>query len=594
MLSAIARFFIFACCVLALPSCVAERPNSDLVDLSKKLADENSARVKSVGRSPDTVALSDREYTFVDLDPATLGSAPYYLDLDVRFDTATIWTQADIDCTGCDPSTKASRAQDWDIKIHGRDISLNTNRLVDGTNLTEQAVAATNFKIPLDNFSNTLSLNDFSFLPQTPVSRPKLSITDLIDGTPGGSFGNTIMIRTTRGDRIIYFELVEAGVAPNWVLFNVREQVLGVDTAFKPPKRLFLKWGKDAVGSGIMQEDETGRIRAYLDFDACFSPDNKNICFSDDINAPLNSQIVDAKPIKNWDVYVELLTGSWNSGAFVINGGASRDEVNNSEFDAAALYLGQLKGLGQTSFDKSMRDLWGFSSMQEFWRKAPVQKEFEQASLGADGNNEFYHHSWYQVEQSNGEQVLAPNFRVYVLATTENEGVLFQITQTDAKGNIKQVAYRGATIKQPRQFNIAFRQTTPQLFKCRLPSGSGLQPLFALDSEIVDAETGLPLASDEFALIKVNIQRIDASAYPDASVFKAQQNINQVQASNMARTVNGKNFITAQGSHRAVFLQEARTQCDRGDDASQTYEISARLPGENLHIWNVTTQFCYE
>lgn len=583
---------------LLLSSCMADSPDTELVNLSKELAQQSKAPVSSVGRDPSSISLSDRAYTYVNFDELKKQGKqpPYYLDLDIPFDTAEVWTQADIDCSGCNEQTKKERAKKWDLKINGRDISLNTNN-IDKNGTTLQAVAATNLRAPLETFYQDINLEKQKILPQTKEPKPKITIANLTDGSALNTFGNSFMFRTTKGDRIIYFEIVEASMG--WVLFNVREQILGKDTAFKPARRLYIKWGKDAVGTGIMDVDEFGVIHAYFDFDACFNAQNEALCFAGNGDSALNSSIVASTPMPNWDAYVEIQIGGWKSGAFSINGGLSRDAKRNNEFDAAALYLGQIKGLGQLSYDKSMKELWGFSSMQEFWLNAEQQPEkYQQTNLGNDGINPFYTDIWYQVEQNSSigstQAKAVPNRRIYILETTKNEGLLFQVTDVDNLGNVKEIAYKGGKVKQPRQFKIKFRQTERTVINRKLNRSSSV-PIFALDNEIVDAESGQPLIKEEFEKVKISIRRLFSNG-GELETYKP-KTITQDQATAMQRktNVNGveKTLQTPAGDYQAVFEVYSNGPCSMAR-ANKDYEILARLPGEDMQVWQISTKVCYE
>lgn len=597
-----ALFSIFT--TLSLVACSPEQPKTDLVDISKTLAKESKAPVANVGRDPGSVALSDRAYTYVDLTPEKLDGKqpPYYLDLDIPFDTAVVWTQADIDCDGCDDATKKQRAQKWDLRINGRDISLNTNNIDKSTGATLQGMAATNIRAILQNYQESIDLKKYKILPQAAQIQPKLKVSDLTDGRLGGTLGNASIFRTTKGDRIIYFEIADVNSAASWVLFHVREQVLGKDNAFKPARRLYIKWGKDAIGEGIMQVDELGTIRAWFDFDACFNAENEALCFAGNGDSRLNNSVVAPAPMPNWDVYVQLTLGSW-SGAFSLNGGASRDAKNNTEFDAAALYLGQIKDRNRTYY-KSLNEIWGFSSMQEFWFNAEDKADrYAQTGLGTDGKNAFYTSMWYQIEQRNNAeqtdepiQVRAiPNRRIYMLETTKNEGLLFQVTGVDKLGGITQVAYKGGKVKQPRSFKIKFRQSEKGIIKYDIPSNApNANPVIALDAEIVDAETGQRLSEDEFKQVKIFIRR-QFNQNLEIETYQL-QTISADESQRMRRTatVNGQQqtYSTPAGDYQAVFNVPTTCLTIGGVNYPRNYEILARLPGEELQTWQIETNVC--
>lgn len=585
---------------ISLLSCMADSPDSELIEVSKQLAKQSKQKSSGIGRDASDIKLSDRPYTYVNLsEEKNKGrNPPYYLDLDIADDTAEIWTQADLDCPGCDPQTKKERAQKWDLKINGRDISLNTNLTSKATGNTLQAIAATTIYSPLNVFSESINRDAFPFKPQTTDIQPKVLAEQLVRGT--GSFGASFLLRTTKGNRIIYFELVNANVAPNWVLFNMREQVLGRDSQFTPSRPIYLKWGRDALGKGgIMDVDDTGIMRVYFDFDACYTA-GRNLCFSGDASRPLGPNVVNSKPMNNWDLYFSIRVGTWDNGAMILNGGGSRDIQRNNEYDAAALFLGQIapeKRNGRTD-QQPLDRLWGFSSFEQYKRMAANSNKYEQVTLGSGGNNAFYWDGWYDVILNNqGQAQAVPNNRIYMLETTEREGLAFQITKTDAQANIMQLAYRGAKVKQRRKFNIKFRQPNKAKIKLDLSKKTyGKKAyLFALDEEIVDSITGKPLAKDEFELIKYTIRRLDSSKVSGLKAELKQVTLDAEQAKLMTRIVNGKPLKTRKGTRMGVYAGSSGS-CKAGEPdqaPEEILEIKARLPGSNrLHTWQVTSKQC--
>lgn len=582
------------CIPLLLTACMADAPDTELESLAKQKVASDQQPDEGVTRDPSDIKLSDRDYTFVNLDASTLGEPPYYLDLDIAFDVAQIWSQSDIECQGCDPQIKEGRTQSWDLKIDGRDISLNTNRLDTETGNSLQAVAATSIYQPLEFFDQSIDLSKVRFQPQTPLSQARISSNRIIQGIRP-NYGASFLFRTTQG-RIVYFELVAGQVEPNWVLFHVREQTPGSDQTFGPARKMYIKWGRDATGQGIMTVNDGGFIEAYFDFDACFTTQGQDICFSGDNSAPLNADIVDSQPMKNWDLFFTVRVGNWDAGAMRLNGGANRDTNLNDEFDASALYLGALTSAQRVDSDqKSLETLWEFSSIEEFNRLAPQSSKYQEVAIGSDYFTPFDQYSWYDIVIGQSKTIAQPNQRIYLLETTEKEGLAFQISQTDDDANIRQIAYRGPTVKQRRQFDIKFRQA--EFGDIRLETASVDTkidvPFVALDAEIVDAETGLPLVADEFDLLKIRIRPLSVYANLDDHFFNS-YDIEATQADAMLRSANCSQLSVSAGQHQSVFVSKNKPDsCSTAIDGNLgSYEITARLPGKDLKRWQFKATVC--
>lgn len=602
-----ALFSIFT--TLSLVACSPEQPKTDLVDVSKTLAKESKAPVASVGRNPKDITLSDRAYTFVDLTADKLESAqpPYYLDMDIPYDKADVWQQVPCSeqeiaaqtcpkdgiaklCTAqeirtqtCVTDTKAERAKKWDLKVDGKYLSLNTNNLFPDGN-TAQGLAATDILSELQYFDQPLELSKYDILPQTQEKQSKLQVKDIANGA-ADTFGKSVMFRTTKGDRIVYFQIIDSG--SNWVLFYVREQIMGKDAGFKPAQKVYLKYGDDALGDGIIRFDDYGNLRAYFDFDACYSPENNGVCFDNGESKTLNSTIVSDSPMMNWDLFVEVNILNFQ-GSFVTNGGASRVDEYNTEFDAAALALGKLEGGG--FIQVSLKNLWGFSSVEEFYQVAAKTPErYTHTSFGSDGKNGFDLNGFYRIEQrkqSEDEEAkpqATPNQRIYMLETTKREGLLFQVTGVDKTGNVTQVAYKGGNVKQPRQFKIKFRQESAAVINI---DNRTFPAILALDEEIVDADTGEKLSEDEFKKIKISIRRINFSVSSNDLEQIKTLTLTKEEAQRMTRSdpQNPENkFTTEPGEHQGVF----KPQLSYSRASEFGYEIFARLPGEPMQRWQV-------
>ncbi|MBL4798412.1 MAG: hypothetical protein JKY50_13430 [Oleispira sp.] len=598
-------------------ACTASDPNSDLIAVAQKKVDVSKSPSTGVGRDPSDIQLSDRQYTYVDLDPAQLGNnGPWFLDLDIEFDSANIWLQSDIDCEGCDPELKQEREQQWDLKIDGRDISLNTNRVDEDNGATYQAVASTDIFQPLQSFNDAIAIDSLSFKPQSASIEPQLQGEQLVKGA--ASFGASFLIRTTVGDRYIYFQLVDANEIGHWVLFHIREQVIGIDESFKPARKLYLRWGEDAIGNqGIMHADKHGILRAYFNFDACYDDPNSASCFSGDSNANLGSNVVSANKINNYDLYFQVRIGTWDQAAMILNGGGARDTEFNDEFDAAGLYLGK-NGLGKLAFDNSLEELWEFNSMEEF-RRVAVDKNFEMKNFGSDGFTSFDKNIWYDVVRDQaGISKAQANQRIYLFETTKKEGLALQISKTDNDGNIRQVAYQGPTVKQRRQFDIRFRQPQTVNIDIRLDN-SDLTildsdelikniPIIALSREIVDSETGLALSKDEYKLIKFNIQPINfitGSAISDSMNSLKPHIVNSQLSAFMSRNSNDDFFSTEarEEAYSDVLLTGIppifRSSCQILDQQPAengqghlAIQVKARLPGKELISWRLNYRVC--
>lgn len=604
-------------------ACTASDPSSDLIAAAQKKVDISKSPSTGVGRDPSDIQLSNRQYTYVDLDPTQLGNnGPWFLDLDIEFDSANIWLQSDLDCEGCDPQQKQEREQQWDLKIDGRKISLNTNRVDPDNDATYQAVAATNIYQPLESFNESITLDTITFKPQTASIEPQLQGDQLIKGA--ASFGASFLLRTTAGDRYIYLQLVEANEVASWVLFHVREQVIGRDESFKPVRKLYLRWGEDAIGNqGIMNVDDNGILSAYFDFDACYSDANSSSCFSDEVQSGVGHDVVNTNKIDNYDLYFRIRIGTWDQASMILNGAGARDNEFNNQFDAAGLYLGK-NDWGKLSYDKSLSELWGFNSMNEFRRIADAS-DFDMKNFGSDGFNTFDKNIWYDVvREPAGNSTAQANQRIYLFETTEKEGLALQISKTDIKGNIRQIAYQGPKVKQRRQFDIRFRQPETVNIEMLLhnedlavmdadgnPTTLREVPVFALDQEIVDAETGLPLAKDEYDLINFSIRVIkyrtdefisgvDPIEWPSYTIDPRRAALMVRQSQGSETETSATNYATSAGEYQNVSIGYiptlARRSCERyeqePDKHWNAYQINARLPGKELISWRVNYRTC--
>lgn len=572
-------FFVVvsAALLMVLSACKTEDPKTDLVQISKELADKSRDKSDGVGRSPKVVELSDRQFTYVDI-PEAVRAAPYYLDFDIFRDSATVWTQADIDCEGCDPEVKKARAQKWDLKVSEGRISLNTNNL-DDTGKTIQSMAATEYLEPIIGFEQAINLNNIEFRQQTSTTQSQIDANSLFDTTTGNvGVNNAWMIRPSSGKRMVYFQFIDYDIQGKWLLFHIREQRLDQpNSVFKPPQKIYIKWSKEAQGQGKVTLYPSGKLFAYFDFDRCFPDDGPGKCFTG-AGSDLRD-VISEKPTEGWDFYYSTNILTLAGGITKLNGGWSRDPFNNG-VDVAALNLGTVKQGYRNSFGYTIKDLWGFSSFDEFQDQAIDSKRYKQTALGTDGNNAFYNALWYQTDNKDGKLTLVPNNRIYILETTEGEGIGLQFVELDNQGRISRIEYKGLSVKQPRKFDIYFRQQS-QKTKYEMVNfvnfnvGGGYTPIVALQDEIVDGD-GNPLSDEEFSQLRFNVATLCHSG--GVTVKIEESSITEAKAKQISQPDYP---VTKRNLTRSVGVDGAFVP------GPIVMSITARQPGKNPVVWQV-------
>lgn len=493
---------------LSQTSCQVDDPKTELVNISKTLADKSINKSSGVGRGAQTVKLSDRQFTYLDI-PEALRDKPYYIDFDIFRDKGKIWTEADIICQGCDPEVKKARAQNWDIRIDNKHISLNTNR-VDDKGKTLQSMAATNYLEPILGFEQSIDLDNIQFRQQLPNVESKIDPKSLFDNTTGRvGTNNAWLIRTSSGKRIVYLQFIDYDIQGQWLLFHVREQPLGQANAqFQPPKKIYIKWSSEAVGQGKIQLSPSGELFAYFDFDGCFPDVGQGPCFAG-VSSQLGNDVVSTMPMNGWDFYYNTNISNMTGGITKLNGGLGRDRFNEG-VDVAALNLGKVPSQLIHSFTLSMRQLWGFSSFGEFQTQAINSKRYKQTALGTDGKNDFAGALWYDIKHRAGHNKLVPNNRIYIVETTKSEGLGLQIAEIDEQGRISRIEYKGLLVKERRKFDIHFRRHNQSniydLRNIKVPKNPDTSyfPIISLQDEIVD-DDGKPLSDDEFAQLRFSV-----------------------------------------------------------------------------------------
>lgn len=501
--------FIFLCMVLV--SCKVDDPKTDLVDISKTLADKSRDQSDGVGRAPKNIQLSDRQFTYLDI-PEGLRDGPYYIDFDIFRDQGKIWSQSDIDCAGCDPQVKQERAQAWDLRVEKGRLSLNTNRLDDAGN-TLQSMAATEYMEPIVGFNQSINLDNIEFSQQLAQPQSKIDPKNLFDNTTGSvGVNNAWLIRTSSGKRIVYFQFIDYDIQGKWLLFHVREQRLDQPQAlFQPARKIYIKWSDEAQGQGKIQLSATGELFAYINFDGCFPDNGQSPCFTG-VSSDLGSDVVSTKPMQGWDLYYETNIMAMTGGKTKLNGGDFRDSFNDG-VDVAALHLGEVPArFANGGLNTSIKQLWGFSSFSQFEAQAVGSNRYKQTTLGTDGNNEFAHALYYNVAKRNGKFVREPNNRIYIFETTKGEGLGFQIAGIDEQGRISRFEYKGLLVKERRVFDIHFRQPSQtdiydlRSINVEIPQNirSIYFPIIALQDEIVD-DDGNPLSDDEFKQLRFSV-----------------------------------------------------------------------------------------